>query len=162
MGWSKNKKLAKLVGTRSVTQIASMKSSLLHNGTAWAMELANQPTQTPPPSCSSMSSGVSTPPSVSTPTGQHRGGAATPEQPLEGPPHLPTGGDTESTPTPSPTVRDILRQEDPGERTRPSAAVEMANWALRILGLPAGEEGGNQTVMTTSPQLRAEIPSFTP
>ena len=82
------------------------------------------------------------------PCRQRRGGVATPEQPIRGTP-LP---DEDTTPTPSPTVRElVLMQEDPREQTRTSAMVEMANRTLMDLRRPAGKVT-SQTISTPSPR----------
>ncbi|KAL5509995.1 hypothetical protein EMCRGX_G005458 [Ephydatia muelleri] len=82
------------------------------------------------------------------PCRQRRGCVATPEQPIRGTP-LP---DEDTTPTPSPTVRElVLMQEDPREQTRTSAMVEMANRTLRDLRRPAGKVT-SQTISTPSPR----------
>lgn len=89
VGWKLNKELAKLVGTRTASQVASLKNRFTRNNPLWVME--NVPMYTPPQSASTRSSGATTRSSVSTPIGECREGMATPEQPFQPPPLLTYG-----------------------------------------------------------------------
>ena len=135
LGLRSNIALAKAVGTRNAKKIASFKSRFLRNNPAWA-HLIDQPTPTTPPSCSSVSTGASTPPLPSTPNRQHLDSVAASDEPSQGSPVSPPVGHMS---TPSPSLSDLIRRKDDSGEQPASAAVEMANRALRNLRRPLGE-----------------------